>query len=237
MAAARSLVLAILVAIALSSCTDARAKNPPDYAQLGMPLPDHRWTIREYVTAVNIVAKLPPQHLPRARETRSAAMFWRLVDPALYAPCNAAQVTFAERYAKCLPLITAYQQVQRAYIFADSQDETFSNELLYVMTFALGMITAMDEDLSDMAKTDPSAHAKVASGATMMIRSGLGLLSLNGRYDTGEARALLSRQVAKVFLAHDLPAGDRAEFLKVIRRMVQTDPNPAVRTELAPAAK
>jgi hypothetical protein len=204
-----------------ASLAGAAAANP------AYPEPGMAWTERQYVD-FHFAHYNGRRALPHLRDTASARLFNRLVDPANIVAIRAAHGDAATRRLALDQVLAAVGATRSSYLYAAQIGEPLAEELTRVQVFQLELVAAIlaAGTSPDLTKTHPAWRTAFLGAAAS--------LEENGLY-TDEQALMLVEAIASHFktIAPVLQPGDREYLSKRFLKRAETTRSDALRSALA----
>jgi hypothetical protein len=229
-------------------------QNPPDahllseaqYEALGMPAPDHAWTVSEVEAASNTLQTLQANQLPRSNNPETVAIFQHITDRAVLAPCSDKATPVAERLQVCLQLVHSYDVIIHKYGEAQRTDATYRDDAVRIVVLILNVVTAVDPVAGEFAATLDSSDAsyptrmhglqQIRVGEAQIFQGAIVGLTTERRIYSDAVLVSLARAFAEAYpsVAPKLPSDTKAGFDASIATIARTDSNADIRAALAP---
>lgn len=247
----RSAFRSFLIALALTAAPSlafAQTDNglePSAYARFGLPAADHVWTASDFTAAGGAIAQVPPEQLPRWRDSRSSPLFARFVDTQSLAPCAVENAESATRLQACIDILTGFNGIVGRYVTASSADSTLLGDIPPLMSMMLHIAASIkptaDAFSATLDRNDPTyadrmgGLAQMHRGMLMIVQGSVMLLHDERRYYNDVGSLEVARALAETYpvLAVTLPAVERTEIERQLREVANNDPSADVRAALA----
>lgn len=210
-----------------------------------MPPAERIWSAHDYETALDLLRRTAPESLPRIGA--HAPVMERIVNPANLSPLQDKATSLDQRLRAGAGLVQSTAEILRLYVGALSKDPDRNDDVLWLEAFMLEeadvLIGLSEENLSHI---DPQSgvYAARREGVDEMKRglvqvlSGC-IMSLQAKSPASEEARSHMAQVLKAEwpkLAALLPAKARGEMEGVLQRLVENEPDPAVKAAFADIA-
>lgn len=235
------LIAAMLVFAPLPSLADVNMAAKPEL----MPPAERVWSAHDYETALDLLRRTAPESLPRIGA--HAPVMERIVNPNNLAPLQDNAMPLDQRLRAGAGLVQSTTEILRLYLGALSKDPGRNDDIIWLEAFMLEeadiLVGLSEENLSHI---DPQSgvYAARRNGVDDMkkglvqVLSGC-IMSLQAKSPASEEARSHMAQVLKAEwprIAALLPAEARGEMNGVLKRLVENEPDPAVKAAFADIA-
>ncbi len=235
------LIAAMLVFAPLPSLAAVNMAAKPEL----MPPAERVWSAQDYETALDLLRRAAPESLPRIGT--HAPVMERIVNPDNLAPLQDSATPLDQRLRAGAGLVQSTTEILRLYLGALSKDPGRNDDIIWLEAFMLEeadiLVGLSEENLSHI---DPQSgvYAVRRNGVDDMkkglvqVLSGC-IMSLQAKSPASEETRSHMAQVLKAEwprIAALLPAAARGEMTGVLKRLVENEPDPAVKAAFADIA-
>jgi hypothetical protein len=224
----RSLPLLLLILTTASLAAAPTPLKTAEYVAMGVPSPDHRWTVADYIAASRILVPLPPEKLPR----KGSALFTRIMSTENFAPLHGT-APIDDRGGIAFALLPPLRALTQAYMRPGSVMAGLDAEAIDALEMTIAYFTEAG------ALTDAKANTLAPGAPPPPLRgaiAGVGALALERLTDVKGYRLSERLRLAQALttslprlLAHASPDG-RAVVVGEVDKMVANAKEPEIRT-------